>query len=103
MHVSVMMRFWLQFLGLITCLRHLVLGVTSQAETTKINLPYSGMRRAYTQMHMPTATEAKTLDAGIGSNGVHSTPRRGEERIETLPSESDCDTCATTQAHGLVR
>ena len=61
------------------------------------------MRRTYTQMHMTTTTEAEPEDAGIGSNGVHSTPRRGGERIETLPSESDCDTCATTQAHGLVR
>ena len=67
MRVSVKMRFWLQALGLITCLRHLVLGVTSQAETTKIKLPYSGMRRTYTQMQMTTATEAETTDVGIGS------------------------------------
>jgi hypothetical protein len=85
MRASVKMRFWLQFLGLIICRRHLVLRVTSLAETANIYLLHTAEcgGRAHGSKWRRRLKLSYRYKARFPTGSMQ--PRRGRGRSETLP------------------
>ena len=84
MRASVKMRFWLQFLGLIICRRHLVLRVTSLAETANIYLLHTAEcgGRAHGSKWRRRLKLSYRYKARFPTGSVQ--PRRGRGSSETL-------------------